>query len=201
MSSPAFLPKWMPSRALDEPGDADLVDHLGELAGADRPQSRQARAKLMMTGSTLANGLASPPHMTGEDAVLRAGLAARDRRIDEADALSCAELAQFARHLGRRRGVVDEDRAAAHAREGAVRTGRDLAQIVVIADAGEDDLLALCRLGRGLPEPAAILRHPLLRLGGGAVVDRDLVPLGLEMARHGVAHDAETEESDLRHLA
>ena len=40
---------------------------------------------------------------------------------------------------------------------------------------------------------------PCLGLGRGAVVDRDLVALGREVAGHRIAHDAETEECDLRH--
>ena len=44
---------------------------------------------------------------------------------------------------------------------------------------------------------AAVLGHPLLGLGGRAVVDRDLVALVLEVARHGIAHDAEPQKGNL----
>src|SRR5262249_45075484 len=55
------------------------------------------------------------------------------------------------------------------------------------------------RLRRGGTAPA-ILRHPLLGLGRGAVVDGDLVAaLVLEVPCHGIAHHAETEKSHLRH--
>ena len=50
-----------------------------------------------------------------------------------------------------------------------------------------------------LPTRPPFSDDPLLGLGRGAVVDRDLVAFGLQVARHRVAHDAETEERDLRH--
>jgi hypothetical protein len=37
------LAKWSPRRALHQAGDADLVDHLGELARARRPHQGAAR--------------------------------------------------------------------------------------------------------------------------------------------------------------
>ena len=43
---------------------------------------------------------------------------------------------QFARDLGRGRGVVDEHRALLHAGKGAVGPERHFAQVVVVADAG-----------------------------------------------------------------
>src|SRR3546814_1751683 len=43
-------------------------------------------------------------------AIDRAGLAARDRRVDELQALPAGQGVQLARHVGRGRGVVHEDR-------------------------------------------------------------------------------------------
>ena len=71
--------------------------------------------------------------------------------------------------------MVDEDRALAHAGEARRLAERDFAQVVVVADAAHDEILALgCFLRRrgGL---AAELRGPFLGLGGGAVVDRHVV--------------------------
>src|SRR5262249_61937862 len=81
-----------------------------------------------------------------------------------------------------------------------VRPQRYRAQVVVVADAPHDEVLALgCRFRRRCAAPA-VLRHPLLRLGHGAVIHRDVVAaLVLEVPRHGVPHDAETEKSHLRH--
>src|SRR5262249_61749964 len=55
------------------------------------------------------------------------------------------------------------------------------------------------RLGGGRPAPA-VLRHPFLRLRRAAVIHGDVIAaLVLEVPRHRVPHDAETEKSHLRH--
>ena len=76
---------------------------------------------------------------------------------------------------GRRRGVIDEDGARLKRGEGAVGPERHLAQIVVIADASEDEVGVVRGLGRGGREPAAELRDPGFRLGARAVVHHDVV--------------------------
>ena len=96
--------------------------------------------------------------------------------------------------------MVDEHRALAHAVEGAVVAERHLAHVVVVADAHHHEVLA----GRGLLRRrgffAAVLRDPFVGLGGGAVVDGDLVAaLVLEMPGHRIAHHAEAEKCHLRH--
>src|SRR5262245_33307511 len=107
---------------------------------------------------------------------------------------------KFARDLGRRGRVVDEYRAFGDAGERAVRPERHLAQVVVVADAAHDEVLPFGRGLRRRRAPAAMLGNPFLGLGGGPVVDRDLVAaFGLEMSRHGVAHHAETEKRNLCH--
>src|SRR5262245_20549338 len=96
--------------------------------------------------------------------------------------------------------MVDEHGAFLHAVEGAVRPECYLAQVIVVADAAHDEVLALGRrFGRRCAAPA-VLGHPLLRLGRSAVIDGDVVAaLVLEVPRHGVPHHAETEKSHLRH--
>ena len=71
---------------------------------------------------------------------------------------------QFARDVGRGGGVVDEDRAALHAGEGAVGPERDRAQIVVVADAGEDEIAALGGGAGRRRRLAAVFGDPLPRL-------------------------------------
>ena len=44
-----------------------------------------------------------------------------------------------------------------------------------------------------------MLGGPFVGLGLGAVIDRDVMPLGLKVARHRVAHDAETDKGAFRH--
>src|SRR5262249_34621570 len=140
---------------------------------------------------------ATPAHAAG-----RPGrLPARHRRVDEIEAALLGLAVELARDLGRRGGVVDEHRALAHAGIGTLRPHRDLAHVVVVADAHHDEVLpggGLLRGGGGAP---AILLRPLLGLGGGAVVDGELVPaLVLEMSGHGIAHDAQAEKRHLRHF-
>src|SRR5581483_12277171 len=83
----------------------------------------------------------------------------------------------------------------------AIGADRDRAKVVVIADAGHDEILAL---GGGLwrcGRLAAELLGPCLGLARRAVIDRHLVAaLGDEMSSHGKAHDAETEKSDFSHM-
>ena len=96
--------------------------------------------------------------------------------------------------------MVDENLALAHAGEGAIGAERDLAQVVVVADASHDEVLALGGGLRGSGGFAAILLDPGVGLGGGAVVDRHLVAaFVLEMPGHGVAHHAQAQKRHLCH--
>ena len=77
---------------------------------------------------------------------------------------------------------------------------RDLTQVVVIADAAHHEILALGGLFRCRGAVAAKLGDPFLGFGAGAVVDGDLVAaFGLQMPRHRIAHDTETQKRHLRH--
>ena len=46
---------------------------------------------------------------------------------------------------------------------------------------------------------AAMLPGPFFRLGGGAVVDRDVMAASGDVTGHGIAHDAETDECNPCH--
>ena len=96
--------------------------------------------------------------------------------------------------------VVDVDRAGLQAAERPVRPQRDLAKIVIVADAGEDEIRALRSFLRRGRELAAELRNPGLRLAKRAVIDGDIVPaLGADMPGHGIAHDAQPNKRNLAH--
>ena len=185
---------------LHDAGDANLVHHLGELAGAGRAH-QVAGARISgdhLLGPRKRLRLAAAHHR--EHAVLGAGLAAGDRRIDEIEAAPFGFGVQFARDLRRRGGVIDEDRALARAGEHAVLAEHHFAQVVVVADAGHDEILAFGRLPRRRRALAAELRDPFVGLGGGAVIDGDVVAaLGLQMAGHRVTHDAQADKRHLRH--
>ena len=85
-------------------------------------------------------------------------------------------------------------------REGAVGAGGDRAQVVVVADAGEDDLGASAAASAGVAAraPPCCATQSSARLAR-AVVDGDLMALGGEVAGHRGAHHAEPDECDARH--
>ena len=107
---------------------------------------------------------------------------------------------KLARDFRRRCGVVDEHCALFHAGECAACAQRNFTHVVIVADAHHHEIAILCRLARRPRVLSAVLLRPLLGLGGGAVVDRDVMAAFLrEMSRHRVAHDAQAEERDFRH--
>src|SRR3546814_8250309 len=74
-------------KALHQPRDADLVDHLGQLAAADRPeQGDGAGVAVDHRLGAVEHGLVAAAHHR-QHAVLGARLPAGHRGIDEADAL------------------------------------------------------------------------------------------------------------------
>ena len=74
-------------------------------------------------------------------------------------------------------------------------------KVIVVANAGEDDVGALRGLGGGGGGAAAMLADPFLGLLGGAVVDGDVVAaLVLQMASHGIAHHAKSQKRNRRHI-
>ena len=182
-------------KALDEPGNADLVDHLGELAGPDRPhQSDHAGIGLDHRLGAIEDGLVAAAH-DREDAILRACLAAGDGCVDEVDALGLGGVGKLAGDFGAGSGIVDQNGASLHAGSGAGVSERDGAEVIIIADAGEDEVGVPGGFGgSGGGAPTMFLR-PFLRLGSGAVVDSDVVAaLFLEMPGHRETHYAQTDE-------
>ena len=132
----------------DDAGDANLVRHLGELPGAGGAH-QIAGTRIggdHFFGRRERRRLAAAHHR--EHAVLGAGLAARDRRVDEFKAALLCLGMKLARDLSRGGGVIDHDGARPHAGKYALLAQHHLAQIVVVADAGHDE-------SPGLPPPAA----------------------------------------------
>jgi hypothetical protein len=127
-------------------------------------------------------------------------LTARDRRIDKAEPACLGGLIKLGRDLGRDRGVIDKDRARAHARERPVGAKADAAQIVIIADAGHHERGPLCGLARRRGVPSAMLGRPFFGLGRRAVIDADIMPRRRQVARHGIAHHTQSQKCQFCHV-
>ena len=147
-------------KTLDEPGDTDLVDHLGQLAGPRRAQQGDRPGIAVDDRLHGLEYLLLPAHHHGQDAVLGARLAAGDRAVEEVQAALPGDGIQLPGDFRRRRGVIHEHAAGLHAREDPVFADADGAHVVVVADTREDDVRIPGRLGgcRGrapgkLPEP------------------------------------------------
>ena len=122
---------------------ADLVDHLGELAGAGRPhQADHARIGVDDRPGLVEIVLVAADH-DGQHAVLGAGLAAGDRRVEEARSRAPPAFSASSRATSAEAVVLSMKTApffiALKAPSWPIVT---VAQIVVIADAGEDEILA-----------------------------------------------------------
>ncbi len=164
----------MPSdSACDEPGDADLVDHLGELARA-RPAHQRDGAPVVgehVLGLRRSRRLAADHDR--QLAVLGARLAAGHRRIEESDAAACRRRVDLARDLGRRGRVVDEDRArrasprARRSPSATARTSSSLPTHIMTMSASRAASAGVAAAR------AAVLRDPARRLRRRAVVDGD----------------------------
>ena len=189
-------------QALNQARDADLVDHLGQLAAADRAHQTDHAGIGVDDGAGLFEGCLIAADHDRQNAVLGTGLAAGHRRIEKTAALGGAGSCEFPGHFSGCRGVVDQDGAILDAVQNAVRAKRDRAQVVIIAHAGEDEIGALGSFRRCVAGGAAELLGPLVRLLRRAVVNPHFVAaLGLEMPCHGVAHYAKSDEGNCCHFA
>ena len=189
---------------LHQAGDADLVDHLGQLSGAHIAHAGDGlRVGHRDRAHPFHIGLGAAAH-DGEAAFLGARLSTRDRGIDEVQAMRTGRRIQLAADLGRGRGVVHVERAGLHADKGAVFAQHHAAQVVVIAHAREHDVGVLRGLTRGKGQTVATggsvafdLGQPAFCFGRGAVVHADRMSGLCQMACHRIAHHAQAQEGDL----
>ena len=129
-----------------------------------------------------------------ELAVLRPFLAAGDRRGEEADAFCRRRCGQFTGDDGAGRGVVDDQAPLPCSRQDSGFSQRHGAKVIVVADAGDDDIRAGSGLGRRFGAGAFVFSGPGFSFFGGAVVNGD-VKAGLgQMPGHGKTHVAEADE-------
>ena len=131
-------------------------------------------------------------------AVFGSRLPARYGRVDEADTALGRRLANRAGHGGRRRRMVDEQRAGLKRCECSAICENHLCKIAVIADAGEHDVRAVHGRGYGVGDFGLALMAcaPGIPSLVGAVPGRDLVTGIDKVARHRSAHDAKPQERD-----
>jgi len=151
----------------------------------------------VITGAAASNAACSPPHITVSTPFSAPDWPPETRGVDEAEAAACRLGVKLARDVRRGRGVIDEDRAGAHAGECTVRSEHHASEIVVVADAGAHHVAARSRFTRRRHRLAAVLGDPLPGLGGRAVVDFHLVAGTGQMPGHRVAHHPQANESNL----
>ena len=153
----------------------------------------------MIGRARVEDGLIATAHHC-QHAVFSTGLAAGDRRVDKVGAAGRRCRIEFAGDFGRGGGVVDEDGAGLQGFEGAALAGCHRAQVIVIADAAEDEVGAIGGLRRGWSRSAAELLSPFFGFRGRAVIDRHIVTaLDLQVTGHRIPHDAQTNERDFCH--
>ena len=188
------------AQALHQTGDANLVDHLGQLAGAAVTHQGEGFGKRHASALYRFKSRGVTTAHDGERAVLRAALATRHRRVNEMQPQRLSRGVQLARHRGRGRGVVHQHRARLHAGQRAVGAQHHAAQVVVIANAAKHNVCTGCSLARrgrlARRGGGSEFGTPSRRLGRAAVVDSDLVAGQRQMAGHGMTHHAQTQECD-----
>jgi hypothetical protein len=171
--------------------DQQLVDELDHLAGPDRPAQTDVLAERLEDGQGAVEDRLLAADHDGQSAGLRAGRAARDRRVEEVRAWCFELLGAPAVQAGADRGMVDVDLARARpgghlAEDGLHRVGR--------RQRGHDDLGALGHLaGRvgGLRARFGQLVHGAAR----AVVHVHGVARGQQPLRHRSAHLAQADKA------
>ena len=106
-SPPARIALEWDDAALHQAGDADLVDHLAQLAAAGRPhQTHHARVALDH-GLCRCIGLLLATDHHGQHTIDRTGLTTGYRRIEKTQAMLGRNSRQLTRHIGRGGGVID----------------------------------------------------------------------------------------------
>ena len=186
---------------LQHAGDANLIHHLGELAGTDTahaPHSAGVAAKHWLGGRER-RGVAT--HHDRELAVLRARLATTHRRVEKPAATLRRGRRELLGEFRGRGGVIDEDGTGFQAGEHTVGRQRHAPHIGVIANAQAHDVGIGGGRGRGGGRGANVFSKPSLGAYGRAVVHAHRVAGGGQVPRHRIAHHAEADEGHLSFLA
>ena len=179
---------------LYQSGDADLIDHLGQLSGTDAAEQFAGARVTHDYRTRRVESVGVPADHDREHTVLGTGLPSRYRRVEEGDLRLSRNLA---RDIGRRGGVIDQNRAILATRQRTVVSVHHRTQIIVVADTHEDDVRAFRGLARGGGKAAVVIPAPLFRLGHGTVVYPRRKARLRQVTRHRVTHDAEADECDV----
>ena len=186
--------------ALNGAGDANLIDHFGELARTGRSHEADHLGEAVDDGFRGFEGIGIAADHHTELSVFSAGLSAGYRSVETATVFLLRCFVQFTCDRRGRCRVVDVDGACLHAGERAVRAECDGSKVVVVADAREDEVRAL---GRGLRRRCGlptVLGDPLFGFRSRAIEDRYLMIAALrQMARHRITHHTQTDKCDLCH--
>ena len=175
---------------MNQPRNANLVDHLGKLASARLPNAGEgARKSHGHRTSAVEVGL-TPPHHDRKQAVYSARLATGHRRINKTHAQGLGLGGEVACDLGRGGGVVDKKAALGHAGKGALGAKDDATKVVIVTNAAKDDICLLSGLGGGRRSRSTKLGNPGLGLLGRSVVDRHAMASLCKVTRHGKSHNS-----------
>ena len=95
--------------------------------------------------------------------------------------------------------MVDIQATLRHRGKCTVAAKRDASQVIVGANAADDNLSILGGIRRRQRQRSAIGRNPVFGLGARTVVHRQLMPCLFKMSRHWAAHDAQSDKSYSSH--
>ena len=185
-------------KSLDQACNADLVDHLGQLAGAGFAKPRLHAGEAFDQRRGPGDSFFITADHDGELTVFRSRLAAGYRRIDKRKSQAGCSFVQLTGNFCRSGGVIDKNRARFHVRESAFGADRDRPQVVIVTHATEHEVCALrrslgCRRGS-----TAVICHPSLGSCNGAIVDSDTVAGSGQVTGHRVAHHAQADKCDIK---
>ena len=175
-------------------GNTDLIDHLATLS---RTMTTDMRDPLPIGGHDWLSRRQIQWIATdhdGQPPLLGSRLPTRNGRIEKTDTELRAAGCQLLGQTSRGGGVVDEEAARRHARQHALRTVHHGAHIVVIADTEHHQIRIVSSLRRCQGQLATKLGHPTLGLGRGSVIDADLMTRLLQVPRHRIPHDTQTDK-------
>ena len=128
------------AEALHQARDTNLIHHLRQLPRATLTKTGERSGKRHRHRlNRVKGGLIAATH-DGQHAIFCACLASRDWRIYELKVEVFGGQIQFARHAGGGGRVVNKNRTRFHAGKGTLGPERDAAQIVIIADAAENEV-------------------------------------------------------------